>query len=69
MFKLFLIILGFVAISVLFICIRVILGKKFVHTHIDGNRALNKQGIHCAQSQDRQMRRARRTAVQEHSKK
>jgi hypothetical protein len=66
MLKLFLVILILVAIALALICVRLFVGKKFVHTHIDGNRALNKQGIHCAQSQDRQMRRERRTAVKEH---
>ena len=68
MLKLFLIIIAIVAIALAFLCIRLFVGKRFVHTHIDGNRALNKQGIHCAQSQDRQMRRAKRTAVKERSK-
>ena len=69
MIKLFLIILGLVAVALILLSIRLFVGKKFIHTHVDGNRALNKKGIHCAQSQDRQLRRKRKTAINEHSSK
>ncbi|RHJ91067.1 hypothetical protein [Parabacteroides bouchesdurhonensis] len=29
-------------------------GGRFPNTHIDGNRALGKKGIHCAKTQDRE---------------
>lgn len=29
-------------------------GGRFPNTHIDGNRALGKKGIHCARTQDRE---------------
>ena len=45
--------------------VRVLLGKRFVHTHVDGNKELERKGIHCAQSQDAVICRPRRTAVQE----
>ncbi len=54
-----------VAIGIVLLCVRLFFGKGFVHTHIDGNRALNRKGIHCVQAQDAEARRQRRTAVKE----
>lgn len=68
MFQLFLIILAIIAIAFLLLAVKVLLGKKFVHTHIDGNRPLNKKGIHCVQSMDRKMRKDNPRKVREHSK-
>ena len=68
MFQLFLIILAIIAIAFLLLAIKVLLGKKFVHTHIDGNRPLNKKGIHCVQSMDCKMRKDNPNKVREHSK-
>ena len=68
MFQLFLIILAIIAIAFLLLAVKVLLGKKFVHTHIDGNRSLNKKGIHCVQSMDRKMRKDNPNKVCEHSK-
>ena len=68
MFQLFLIILAIIAIAFLLLAVKVLLGKKFVHTHIDGNRPLNKKGIHCVQSMDRKMRKDNPHKVREHSK-
>lgn len=68
MFQLFLIILAIIAIAFLLLAVKVLLGKKFVHTHIDGNRPLNKKGIHCVQSMDRKMRKDNPNKVREHSK-
>ena len=68
MFQLFLIILAIIAIAFLLLAIKVLVGKKFVHTHIDGNRHLNKKGIHCVQSMDRKMRKDNPNRVSEHSK-
>ena len=65
MFRLFLLICGILAIGLLLLSIRVLVGKRFVHTHVDGNKALERKGIHCAQSQDPVICRPRRTAVQE----
>ena len=68
MFELFLIILVIIAVAFALLAIKVLVGKKFVHTHIDGNRHLNKKGIHCVQSMDRKMRKDNPNRVSEHAK-
>ncbi len=68
MFQLFLITLAIIAAAFLLLGIKVLVGKKFVHTHIDGNRHLNKKGIHCVQSMDRKLRKENPNRVSEHSK-
>jgi len=47
-----------VGIAVLLLGIRVLFFKngKFPSPHIGDNEALSQQGIHCAQTQDRQAR-------------
>ena len=65
MFQLFLIILAICAVAFLLLAIKVLVGKKFVHTHIDGNRHLNKKGIHCVQSMDRKRRKDNPNRVKE----
>lgn len=65
MTQLFLTILPLVGAALLLLCIRVLLGKKFIHTHVDGNKALQEKGIHCAQAQDALMRHNPPTAVAE----
>ena len=67
--KLFLLVASICGVSILLLCVRILLGKRFIHTHVDGNRALNKQGIHCAQSQDRAARREKKNKIQEKSNK
>ena len=69
MFQLFLIILAICAIAFLLLAVKVLVGKKFVHTHIDGNRHLNKRGIHCVQSMDRKMRKDNPNRVREREEK
>ena len=68
MFQLFLITLAIIVAAFLLLGIKVLVGKKFVHTHIDGNRHLNKKGIHCVQSMDRKLRKENPNRVSEHSK-
>ncbi len=48
-----------VLIAVLLLGIRVffVKGGRFPNTHIEGNKALRQQGIHCAASMDRDERR------------
>lgn len=43
-------------ICVVLLSVKVLLkkGGQFSNTHIDGNRALGKKGIHCARRQDRE---------------
>lgn len=54
MLKLALLTLGIVALSVLFLCIKMILkpGSRFGSTHIGGSKAMRDRGIHCVQSMD-----------------
>jgi hypothetical protein len=67
MLKLALITLGIVALSVLFLCIKMILkpGSRFGSTHIGGSKAMRDRGIHCVQSMDAFERRERKTRVRE----
>lgn len=55
MLKLALLTLVFVALSVLFLCVKMILkpGSKFGSTHIGGSKAMRDRGIHCVQHQYR----------------
>lgn len=48
-----------VAISLVFLGIRMLLvkGGKFPNTHISGSKAMRDRGIGCAQSQDREARK------------
>lgn len=42
-----------IAIAVVLLAIRLIMGRKnVVHTHIEGNREMDKRGIHCVMHQD-----------------
>lgn len=59
MLKLALLTLGFVALSFLFLCVKMILkpGSRFGSTHIGGSKAMRERGIHCVQSMDAMERR------------
>lgn len=48
-------------ICVVLLSVKVIFKKngRFPNTHIDGNRALGKKGIHCAKTMDREAARKR----------
>lgn len=67
MLKLAFITLGFVAVAMLLLCIRVILlpGGKFRSFHVGDSREMRKRGIHCVQSMDRMERRVNPHAVRE----
>ncbi|MBR1733118.1 MAG: hypothetical protein IJ729_05200 [Alloprevotella sp.] len=56
------------ALCFLLLGIRLFFDKPFVHTHIDGNEALNKRGITCVHETDRRERRRNRYAVSEKTK-
>lgn len=43
MLETFLFTLLIIAIGLGFLCIRIWVGKRFVHTHVDGNKALNEK--------------------------
>ena len=64
MLKLALITLGIVALSVLFLCIKMLLkpSSKFGSTHIGGSKAMRERGIHCVQSMDALERREKEHA-------
>ena len=68
MVKVFLLSLLIIAIGLLLISVKVLAGKRFVHTHIDGNKALNRKGIHCVQSMDVAERRENKYRINEKSK-
>ena len=65
MLRTFLVTLLIIAIGLGFLCIRIWVGKRFVHTHVDGNKALNEKGIHCVQSLDAAKRQDNPHAVSE----
>ena len=57
---------GLIALAVVLLSVRLLCGKcRFVHTHIDGNKALNRQGIFCAKEQDRAQRRHNGLVIRE----
>lgn len=59
MLKLALLTLGIIALSFLFLCVKMILkpGSRFGSTHIGGSKAMRERGIHCVQSMDAMERR------------
>jgi len=69
MIKVFLAILVLVGVGVLLLSVRLFFGKRFVHTHIDGNAEMAKRGIRCVKHMDRQERRENPHKVQEFSNK
>ncbi len=52
MLTVFLLTLAIVAISLLLLGVGIICKHKFPNTHVGGNKALNKEGVYCAQTQD-----------------
>ena len=56
MIKLFLIVLGIVAVCVALLSVRLFVGREFVHTHVEGNKELHRRGIKCARAMDAEMR-------------
>lgn len=65
MLKPFLIIVGLIAVAIALFCIKLFFGRKFVNMHIDGNKSLNKKGIHCVQSMDARERQENPNRVSE----
>ncbi len=56
-----------IAISVVFLCIKLVFRKdgRFSSQHIHDSKAMRERGIHCVMDQDREMRRSNRLAVSE----
>lgn len=54
MLKVALLCLGIIAISLLFLCVGIILGRRhtFRSQHIGQSAAMRRRGIHCVQSMD-----------------
>lgn len=67
MLKVILLTLGIVAVSIALLAIKLLFGKRFVNLHIDGNKALNRKGIHCVQSMDATERKENPNKVSEHN--
>lgn len=67
MFSTLLLTLLLLAVGVLFLCIRMLLvkGGKFPNPHVGGNKALQKRGIGCVQSQDWEARHKPRFSIDE----
>lgn len=69
MLKTLLFTLIFVAIAFILLSVGVIIKGKFANTHVSANREMQRRGIHCAQTQDREARRDNPNAVKEKSTK
>lgn len=59
-----------IAISIAFLCVKVIFKKNgsFASQHIHDSEAMRERGIHCVIDQDREMRRKSKFAVKERNK-
>lgn len=60
-----------IAISVTFLCVKLIFRKngRFESQHIHDSKAMKDRGIHCVMDQDREVRRKSRFAVSERIEK
>lgn len=60
-----------IAISVTFLCVKLIFRKngRFESQHIHDSKAMKDRGIHCVMDQDREMRRKSRFEVSERIEK
>lgn len=60
-----LITIGFVALAVLLLCVRVILKKngRFSSQHISQNKRMREKGIGCATSQDREAQQEKKLHI------
>lgn len=58
-----------VAAAIVLLSVGIIIKGRFVNSHVSGNRALRRKGIHCAQQQDREARRPNPHAVEERESK
>lgn len=65
MIKIFISTLVVVAVAIFLLSVGVMIKGRFVNSHVSGNKALRRQGIHCAQQQDREARADNPHAVPE----
>ena len=56
-----------VGISVLLLSVGILIKGRFVNTHVSGNKALESCGVHCASTQDAELRTKNPHAVSEHT--
>ena len=56
---------GIVAICVLFLCVGIIFKGRFPSMHVSGNKEMQKRGIGCVQSQDREAHKKNKHAIAE----
>lgn len=70
MFKTFIFALLIIAISIALLAITILVKKngRFPNIHIGGSKEMRKRGIKCAQSQDRDARKANPMRINEKSK-
>ena len=57
-----------VAIWVFFLCIGILIKGKFPSMHVSGNKEMQKRGIGCVQSQDREAQKGNKHAIAEREK-
>ena len=70
MFRELIIVLIIVAVAVALLCIRLLFGRKnVVHTHIEGNREMERRGIRCVRHQDMEARLNSGIKIAEHKSK
>ncbi|RRD75453.1 hypothetical protein EII14_08440 [Alloprevotella sp. OH1205_COT-284] len=55
-----------VGISVALLSVGIFIKGKFVNGHVSSNKALAREGVHCATTQDRESRTENPHAVKEH---
>ena len=60
---------GIVAICVFFLCIGILIKGRFPNMHVSGNKEMQKRGIGCVQSQDREARKKNKHAIAEMEKR
>ncbi|MGL4853015.1 MAG: hypothetical protein ACRC3Z_10295 [Phocaeicola sp.] len=58
-----------VATCIVALSIGIIVKGKFPNTHVSGNKALQREGVSCAQSQDREARKVNPHATAEIERK
>ena len=54
-----------VAICILLLCVKIMVGKRFPNSHVSGSKAMRQRGIGCAQSQDRAAQKKSRFSIDE----
>ena len=69
MLKAFIASLVILVVCLALLCVRIFFGRRFVNTHVDGNKALRRRGIYCARTQDAIEQRKRQRGVSERSQK